>query len=340
MTHMRIWQNFFSVILLLLMTIPSQAKQTALLSNKMVAYVPKVVAYVPNWIDLASFAETIEYSKVTHINIAFENPINNSGDLSFNSKNDVLLAKAHAQHVPVLISIGGGTASSDKTLLARYSALLGATQRSQFVAKLAAYVSQHNFDGLDVDIEGAAIDENYGAFIAELAPLLHSKGKLLTSALADGNGGNRVPSSVFASFDWINVMAYDATGPWNPDVPGQHSSLKFAKNAIEYWIGRGLPKEKTVLGIPFYGYGFGQAFLKHDYAYSTIVASYPGAESVDEAGNTIWYNGIPTIKAKTEYVRQRQLGGVMIWSLDADAKGERSLLSAIHETLSRPSAPS
>jgi len=39
----------------------------------------KVVAYVPNWIDLKTFAETIPYEKVTHLNIAFENPVNDGG---------------------------------------------------------------------------------------------------------------------------------------------------------------------------------------------------------------------------------------------------------------------
>lgn len=36
----------------------------------------RVVAYVPNWIDLAAFAETIDFSKITHLSIAFENPAN------------------------------------------------------------------------------------------------------------------------------------------------------------------------------------------------------------------------------------------------------------------------
>ena len=33
------------------------------------------------------------------------------------------------------------------------------------------------------------------------------------------------------------------------------------------------------------------------------------------------------------YVKEQGLGGVMIWSLDYDDKGDRSLLSAIHQTL-------
>lgn len=53
----------------------------------------------------------------------------------------------------------------------------------------------------------------------------------------------------------------------------------------------------------------------------------------DEAGNTIYYNGLPTIRAKATYVKEQGLGGVMIWSLDYDGKGDRSLLSAIYQTL-------
>ena len=80
---------------------------------------------------------------------------------------------------------------------------------------------------------------------------------------------------------------------------------------------------------------------RRDYPYTAIVADYPGAEHLDQVGKTIWYNGIPTIKAKTSHVVAQGLGGVMIWSLDSDAKGTRPLLSAIDETLkSKPAPPS
>ena len=58
----------------------------------------RVVAYVPNWIDLTSFSETIDYAKLTHINIAFENPANEDGDLSFNKKDEALITKARNHH--------------------------------------------------------------------------------------------------------------------------------------------------------------------------------------------------------------------------------------------------
>ena len=293
----------------------------------------KVVAYVPNWVDLKKFSETIDYSRLTHINIAFENPVNESGDLSFNNEDEALIAKARAKMVKVLVSIGGGAASGDKGLRNRYAELLTEARRAGFVAKLAAYVSAHNFDGLDVDLEGRLITADYGAFIADLGTALKAKGKLLTAALSQGYGGDKVPDLVFASFDFVNVMAYDGTGPWEPNEPGQHSSLEFAKSNTTYWLGRGLPRAKVVLGVPFYGYGFGEAFRKRDYPYAEIVASHPGAEHADQVGNTIWYNGQPTIRAKAQYVVDQGLGGIMIWSLDADAPGEGSLLPVIADTL-------
>jgi GH18 family chitinase len=53
----------------------------------------------------------------------------------------------------------------------------------------------------------------------------------------------------------------------------------------------------------------------------------------DQLGNSIWHNGIPTIRAKAQYAKEQGLGGIMIWSLDYDVTGDRSLLSAIAEVL-------
>ena len=296
----------------------------------------KVVAYVPNWVNLEEFSKGIDYSKLTHINIAFENPADDEGNLSFNRRNLPLMQRAKAAKVKVLVSIGGGTASGDKVLKARYFRLLADDQRASFVRKIEDYVTKHDFDGLDVDIEGPAINEDYGKFIADLAAALQPKGKLLTAALSKGYGGDRVPDSALGYFDFLNIMAYDGAGFWNPDAPGQHSSLEFAKGAAEYWVGRGLPKSKAMLGVPFYGYGFGESFRKRCYNYSEILAAHPGAENLDQVGSTIWYNGIPTMREKAKHVVDEELGGIMIWSLDSDGNGDKSLLGAIHQELNPP----
>lgn len=286
----------------------------------------KVVAYVANWIDLNSYANQIDYAKLTHINIAFENP-NAAGDLSFNSGDNAVIQKAHANKVKVFVSIGGGSVSEDASQRALYFNLINDTNRAAFVNKLAAYLQNHGFDGIDVDLEGPAINADYGKFIADLSNKLKPLGKGVTAALSKGYGGQDVPNYAFSYFDWVNIMAYDATGPWDTSNPGQHSSYDFARANVDYWVGRGLAKNKAVLGVPFYGWGFGAD--AGEWRYADIVNRFAGAENVDQAGSTIWYNGIPTIKAKVNYALDQQIGGVMIWELSQDGTGAKSLLGAI-----------
>ncbi len=297
---------------------------------------PKVVAYVPNWIELETFSKTIDYQKITHINIAFENPVDDLGNLSFNRANESVLTKAKAAGVKVLVSIGGGSASGNKELKARYFKLLTKENRPAFIARIATYLDDHHFDGIDVDIEGPSINEDFGGFIADLSAALKPKGKLLTAALSEGYGGNRVPADALGHLDFLNIMAYDATGTWDANRPGQHSSMDFAKKQVAFWTSRGLPADKAVLGVPFYGYGFGDAWRSYGYPYLEIVTTSPDAAQSDETGSTIYYNGMPTIRDKARYALDQKLGGVMIWSLDQDARGKLSLLSALHSVLQPP----
>ncbi|KAF2079937.1 glycosyl hydrolase family 18 protein [Flavobacterium sharifuzzamanii] len=296
----------------------------------------KVIAYIPNWIDLNAFSSTVQYNKLTHINIAFENP-DASGYLSFNSGSNAIINAAHAQNVKVFVSLGGGSVSEGGAIRDNYFNLITPANRTAFIQKIYDYVVAHNFDGVDVDLEGPAINGDYGGFVIALANKLHANGKLISAALSEGYGGANVPSSTFAAYDWINIMAYDATGPWAPNSPGQHSPYSMAVNQFNYWTGRGLPASKAIIGLPFYGYGFG-ASANQGISYANIVAQYPGAENLDQVGNTIYYNGIPTIKQKTTFAIQNA-GGVMIWELSQDATGTKSLLNAINQVITGSNPP-
>jgi chitinase len=292
-----------------------------------------VVGYLPNFKNVDSVLNTIDFSKLTHVDVAFENPTDEVGDMSFNPVDSKIIDKCHANHVKVLLSIGGGDVSENKAMQNRYFSLQSDAMRASFVAKLASYLKEHNFDGLDVDLEGAAIGKDYGSFVSDLSKALSSTHKCLSAAISEGNGGENIPANALDKFDFVNVMAYDGTGPWNPNAPGQHASLEFAKSTIAYWEKRGLPKNKLILGVPFYGYGFGPAYRNGDYSFSEIIAKYPGAENLDQVGNTIWYNGIPTIRAKAKFVMDEGLGGMMIWCLGTDGVGDKSLLVALSNIL-------
>jgi chitinase len=293
-----------------------------------------VIGYVQDERDSASAVDDVDFSKITHLNIAFANPTDANGTILPTPHLGQFVERAHRSKVKVLISIGGGFASEDKTLRERYFDLISDSKRSGFVKTLSSYVDENRLDGLDVDLEGPAIGKDYAAFVLELSNALKPKHKLLTAAVSGWSGSEPMPMSAVNCFDFVNVMAYDATGPWNRDRPGQHSSMDFAKQAAAMWIAKGVAKEKIVLGVPFYGWGFGAAFTEGGYQFSDIVTKFPGSELLDQAGDTVWYNGIPTIKAKVQYVVDQGLGGIMIWSLNQDAKGKLSLLKAIHDVLS------
>jgi GH18 family chitinase len=279
-------------------------------------------------------ANVVDWSKITHLNLAFENP-DAQGNLSFAANNATFIQKAHANNVKVLVSICGGAASNDATLQARYFSLISDANRAAFIAKIVQYLDDHGFDGIDLDLEGPAINNDYNKFVTDLDAAL-PEGMLLTAALSHLNNGDMVSSTAAQTFDFLNIMAYDATGPWNPGSPGQHSSYELATTSLAWWVdNKGLSKNKAILGVPFYGYGFG-ADANEGISYAEILSRFgAGAENRDESGNKIYYNGIPTIREKVRYVVDEEFGGIMIWQLaqDVATSNPKSLLRNIYEEM-------
>ena len=60
------------------------------------------------------------------------------------------------------------------------------------------------------------------------------------------------------------------------------------------------------LGVPFYGYDFGVDPVE-SFNYRGIVAQDPANAFLDNTGQK-WWNGIPTIKAKTELALDKVAG--------------------------------
>ena len=266
--------------------------------------------------------------KITHLNIAFINP-DTAGNFNQFLAIDTLIKKAHNKNVKVLASIGGGGSHT------YYASLLRDDNRKNFINNLVSLVKRYDLDGIDVDLEGSDIDGNYQKFIVELSAALKADKKLITAAIATAYK-DQLPDKALKQFDFVNVMSYDRTGPWRPQDPGDHSPYSMAVEDLDYWHNvRDIPKEKLILGLPFYGYGFGKIDSPVvSMNYKQIISLYPNSELSDTLnlpGNVVmYYNNMATIKKKTELAIQKG-GGVMIWQLLGDASGDRSLLNAIYE---------
>ena len=117
-----------------------------------------------------------DLSQLTDLNLAFVNPDEN-GEFTLNN-NEVtdLVGRAHASNVRVYISLGGAEPPLYVT------DLLKDDKRATLVNNLAALTEQFNLDGIDVDLEGNFIDENYPHFVSELHAALKAKNKNTNAA--------------------------------------------------------------------------------------------------------------------------------------------------------------
>lgn len=292
----------------------------------------RIVAYLPYYSWDYALNNTLQLDKVTHICLAFANPDAN-GNFSIpvaDSKIHALVDKVHDLDKKILISIGGG--GSDKATVI-YDTLISTSNVQNTIDKLLNFVKAYRLDGIDVDLEGNRITNDYNRynnFIIKLSNSLPDNNMILTAALAKWSA-DQISDTALSKFDFINVMAYDATGSWAPLNKGPHSSYQFAVDNIDYWaITRSLPVTKICLGVPFYGYDFSQVPDNMGIAYRDILLKHPESWNVDKIGD-IYYNGAQTIKDKT--ILSKQYGGIMIWEISQDVVGTRSLLDVIYTNM-------
>ena len=280
----------------------------------------RIIAYVTEGYPLMKL---IPYSQLTHINYAFVIP-NADGSLqpfANGWKIKELVKYAHENGVKVLVSIGGWGWDAEFESLAA-----DATSRARFVEALDQFAKDYALDGIDIDWEypgpGQESAQNYVTLMTELKARLHPQGLLLTTAVvALGKTGEDILPEIFEIVDFMNIMAYDGDGQ-------NHSPFEYALQALDFWCGRGLPKEKMVLGVPFYGRPGGVVYRK-------LVENDPQAANLDATdyiGSMVYYNGIPTIQAKTQLALQRG-SGIMIWELSQDTTDATSLFTAIYQTV-------
>lgn len=289
----------------------------------------KVVGYFPTY--RFSWLNDIEFDKVTHVNIAFANP-DSSGTLSCNGASiEPAVNTAHQHGCQVFVSLAGGYLTPEQE--ATWNYLAQPVNRPAFIAKIVQYVQENNLDGVDIDLEWQYVESWYSNFVIELKAALAPHGYPLTAALPGSYRYPAINNAALASFDWVNMMVYDLTGPWDPDHPGQHSPYDWAVDCIQYWKNQNVPAQKLTLGVPFYGYDFSTTPVS-SFTYRGIVNQNPANAYLDQTGLKYW-NGIPTIQAKT-HLALNEVGGIMIWELGQDAFGgnkQYSLLTAIDEVI-------
>ncbi|XP_023944029.2 probable chitinase 10 [Bicyclus anynana] len=345
----------------------------------------KVVCYYTNWAWYRPSAgkytpKDIDPSLCTHIVYAFAvldsaklviKPHDNWLDVENKFYEKVVALKKRG--VKVVLGLGGWNDSAGD----KYSRLVNnPSARRKFIVHVIDFLQQYEFDGLDLDWEypkcwqvecekGPNSDkQGFAALVKELRSAFVPRGLLLSAAVS---ASKRVIDLAYdipvlsRNLDWISLMTYDYHGQWEKKTG--HLAPMYAQDSdddktlntnftVNYWLSKGTPRHKLILGVPFYGQSFS---LIENSGNELGAPSYAGGEAGDETrarGFLSFYEICERIKVqgwrvvrdpggrmgpyatlddqwvsfdddymvrhKTEYVRAMDLGGAMAWTLDLD----------------------
>jgi chitinase len=290
--------------------------------------------------------------------------------------NQLRQLKARYPHIKVLYSFGGWT----------YSGGFGqaAANPAAFAASCKAFVEDPRwgdvFDGIDIDWEypnacGLTCDSSGPAAFKNLMSALRSEfgsNYLVTAAItADGSDGGKIDAADYggasAHVNWYNVMTYDYFGAWAAQGPtAPHSPLTSypgipgpvgfnSAAAIAKLKSKGVPSNKLLLGIGFYGRGWtgvsqsapgGSATGPAPGTYEQGIEDYKvlknscpangtvGGTAYAHCGSNWWsYDTPSTIAGKMSWANSQGLGGAFFWEFSGDT-GNGELVSAIDNGLS------
>lgn len=301
----------------------------------------KVVGYLPQYKNTTS----IPWEKLTHVHLAFAK-VKSDGTLDDAGVRKVfgaLSKTASSYGVRLVLSLGGGGGSDEQAAIT--AALLSEVARKNIVRSAVKTVRDLSLDGIDLDYEDWDWGKDTGniakqAAVLDLLTQLRAElgNSAILSAAASVNAleNGWYSSEIVSLLDYITIMTYDKTGTWSTSE-GPHAPYEYFTGASITAINLGIPNEKIIPGIPFYGRVFPSGKPANSYiiAYSDIVKTYSGAENKDSIlSDHLWYDGLPMVSKKAQYIKDHKLGGVMIWEITQDATiASASLLNAINEIL-------
>ncbi|MBP5389713.1 MAG: glycoside hydrolase family 18 protein [Bacteroidales bacterium] len=276
---------------------------------------------------------------LTHINYAFGHVSETFDGVRVERPDDLrklMGIREEWPHIKILLSIGGW-GSGRFSEMADDDAL-----RASFARDCARVVDEYGLDGIDIDWEYPGSDmaeisasprdvANYNLLMRDIRAAI-GPDKLLTQATAS--------TAEYYDFkglepyiDWTNIMAYDLG--WAPyhNAPLYPSELVDPESisvdeCVRAHLAQGVPPEKLVLGMPFYGHGaegfprrvdLTQADKLEGYEYHWHeVSQVPYLTDARTGAFAFGYDNPESLRIKAEYAVAHGLRGAMYWEYSGD----------------------
>lgn len=342
-----------------------------------------IIGYVPGFRGVLNTAG-IDPNKLTHINYAFVNVKDSAAVLTNIGTDTVNFRKLNGlkrlnPQLKIMLSLGGWSWSENFS-----DAVLTASSRKKFAESCLILLERYYLDGIDIDWEYPGMKgednvyrpedrEHFTLMFKELRQELDilsthtGKTYVLTTALPCFEGILTVTDmhEVSKYVDYINLMGYDfyVSGV----KAGHHANLYASESygdedsvdkAFNLYTAAGVPPEKLVLGVPFYGRSW---IMKSDdnrginravesvakgggytFIHDTLIHQAGFVRYWDEKARApyLWnaakrqlvsYDDEESIREKCDFVKSHNMGGVMFWQYASDPK--EYLLDAVNAHL-------
>ena len=347
---------------------------------------PEIVGYYAGWKEAS-----VDASKLTVVNYAFVDMGWSVSGRDADNLRKLAALKSRHSHLRLVASIGGWTSSQGFSDMASDS---GA--RAAFTTGAIAFMRRYDFDGVDIDWEypgaiGVPCEKprtcerpedkrNFVTLAREMrrafdaAGLADRRQYLLTIAAGIDRkylydqGSAAWMRELAAVVDWVNLMTYDYHGTWenaagflaplgrDPADPSEGNVM----DSVDSYLREGVPAGKLLLGLPFYGKGWGGCTAPYQPCSGPLAdppeATFEFGMLIDEGYLTADADGNHTVggrgyrrhwnalaaapylynpdtrtfisyddevstRQKVRYARSKGLRGVMYWEIAADRHG-------------------
>ena len=290
-----------------------------------------VVAYVTSWTKMMP-----DPFLMTHINYAFGHVNDQFNGVRIDNEarlKEIVALKVMNPKLKILLSIGGWGSG-------RFSEMAADVKlRTSFAKDCRRVVDEFGLDGIDIDWEyptqsSANISsspedtKNFTLLMADLRKYLGKK-KLVTAATV-GDAKYIDFKSCIKYMDFVNMMSYDMANPPRHHTalyPSPYSGYNTCSQAMEAHLKAGVPREKLVMGMAFYGRGELKDGLGEFVKTHRLRAGY--TEEWDDQGKVpyvagkdgklvLGFDNPRSLAIKCQYVIDQQLLGGMYWDYSSD----------------------